>query len=128
VNDTSSIRRSVIMLAFAVLGWAMCGAIIGIGRHVTTMQATLIIHAIGAPLLFAALAWVHHTWIGGFSPLRLAGYFLGIVMGLDFFIVAPFMERSYAMFSSVLGTWIPFLSLFIAAWLSGWRAVAKRTK
>jgi hypothetical protein len=35
---------------------------------------------------------------------------VGIVVALDAFIVAPLIERSYAMFTSPLGTWIPFAS------------------
>ena len=47
---------------------------------------------------------------------------LAVVVGLDALLVAPFLEHSYAMFGSVLGTWVPFASIFAASYLVG-RAV-----
>jgi hypothetical protein len=44
---------------------------------------------------------------------------LGVVVFLDFFLVAPVWEKNYAMFSSVLGTWIPFALIFAATYLTG---------
>ena len=34
-------------------------------------------------------------------------------------MVAPLFERSYAMFRSALGTWIPFVAIFLASWAAG---------
>jgi len=83
------------------------------------MQMTLIIHAIGAPIIFAVIARVYQRRYGVISPLRMACFFLFAVIGIDALIVAPFMERSFAMFASVLGTWFPFVSIFFASWISG---------
>ena len=44
---------------------------------------------------------------------------LGIVVGLDALLVAPMFERSYAMFKSLLGTWIPFMLIFVSVYLMG---------
>jgi hypothetical protein len=52
------------------------------------------------------------------SPLQTAAAFLGVVV-LDLFLVAPVFEKSYAMFSSVLGTWIPFALIFAATYVTG---------
>jgi len=38
-------------------------------------------------------------------------------MLLDASIIAPFAEKSFAMFASVLGTWIPFGLIFFATYL-----------
>ena len=40
----------------------------------------------------------------------------GVVMALDVFVVAPLFEGSYAMFRSVIGTWLPFAAIFLASW------------
>ncbi len=52
----------------------------------------------------------------------LAFAFLGFVVFMDVFLIAIFVEKSVAMFGSILGTWIPFglilLSTFLtASWL-----------
>jgi hypothetical protein len=54
--------------AFAVLGRAYCGALIGIGRQLFSMLTTLIVHAIGAPVGFAALSWLYHRKCSSLSP------------------------------------------------------------
>jgi hypothetical protein len=38
---------------------------------------------------------------------------------MDALVVAPFIEHSYAMFGSVLGTWVPFALIFAASYLVG---------
>jgi hypothetical protein len=35
------------------------------------------------------------------------------------FLVAPVFEKSFAMFESVLGTWMPFALIFIATLVTG---------
>jgi len=42
---------------------------------------------------------------------------VGMVIGLDAGLVAPVFERSYEMFRSVLGTWIPFALIVVASYL-----------
>ena len=41
------------------------------------------------------------------------------VIGLDATVVAPVFEKSYAMFASILGRWLPFLSIFAATYFTG---------
>ncbi len=50
--NKSGVSIIVIILVFAFVGWAICGAIMGIGRAVTSLENTLIIHAVGAPIVF----------------------------------------------------------------------------
>ena len=40
----------------------------------------------------------------------------GIIIALDALVVAPLFERSFAMFRSVIGTWLPFATIFLASW------------
>ena len=60
-------RRTLILLAHAAVGWALCFATIGVGMALTTERTALVVE----------------------------------------------------MFTSVLGTWIPFGLIFMATWLTG---------
>jgi len=116
---TLNIRQGFVLLAFALLGWGICGAIIGIGRSLTSMQTTLIVHAIAVPLVFGGLSWVYFRFFGYTSALTTALCFTGLAILLDATIIAPLAEKSYAMFASILGTWIPFGLIFLATYLVG---------
>lgn len=109
----------MIILAHATVGWAFCGAIIGIGRHLFSIETTLVIHAIGAPLGFALISFFYFRAFGFTSPLWTAILFLAIVVGFDLFLVAPVFERSFAMFTSVVGTWLPFALIFLSIYVTG---------
>lgn len=111
--------KSVIILVHATVGWAFCGAIIGIGRHLFSIETTLVIHAIGAPLGFALISFFYFHKFGFTSPLWTAILFLAIVVGFDLFLVAPVFERSFAMFTSVVGTWLPFALIFLSIYVTG---------
>jgi hypothetical protein len=45
-------QSGVVILAHALVGWAYCGGIIGVGRQFLSIHTTLIVHAIGAPVGF----------------------------------------------------------------------------
>jgi len=45
-------KKLLVILAHAFVGWALCAATMGIGMAVTTLQNTLVVHAIGAPFFF----------------------------------------------------------------------------
>ncbi len=111
--------RWLSVVAHALVGWAICGATVAVGREVISMQTTLVVHAVVAPLAFALLTWHHYTHHPGSSEKGTALVMVSIVVGLDAVLVAPLMERSYAMFRSVLGTWVPFASIFAASYLAG---------
>ncbi len=53
------------------------------------------------------------------TPLAAAAFFTVFIIVLDAALVAPVFEKSYAMFGSILGTWLPFLSIFAATFLTG---------
>ena len=89
------------------------------GRPTLGLETTLRIHAIAAPLYAALASYVYFTHFRFVSPLAAAAYFTAFIIVLDAALVAPVFERSYAMFGSVLGTWLPFLSIFAATYLTG---------
>lgn len=111
--------QAAILVVHALVGWALCGAAIGIGRKVTTLKNALIAHAVAAPVIFVAVSLVYFGWFGGTGPVVTAALFLAVVVFLDVFVIALFVERSFDMFRSVLGTWLPFALIFLATWLTG---------
>ena len=112
------IKKAIIILVHALVGWGLCGAIMGIGRAVTTIETALIIHAIGAPILFTLITSFYTIKFNFTTPLSTALIFVLLVIGMDLFIVAPFMEKSFEMFQSFSGTWLPFILIFCSIFLS----------
>ena len=121
-----TVRRWLVLIAFALVGWGICGAIIGIGRSLTSMENTLIIHALAVPLVFGVLAWLYFHFFGYTSALQTALLFTGLAILLDATVISLLVEKSYAMFGSILGTWIPFGLIFLATWLVGRNTKTKR--
>ncbi len=83
------------------------------------MESTLVIHAIAVPIVFAALSLVYFKRFSYTTPLQTAIAFLAFVVCMDVFLVALFVEKSFAMFTSILGTWIPFALIFLSTYLVG---------
>jgi hypothetical protein len=51
-----NLRKTGAILGPAFVGWALCAAVIGIGMSVTSLWNALVIHAIGAPVIFVLLS------------------------------------------------------------------------
>ena len=111
--------KALVILLHAVAGWAFCGAVIGISRQIVPLQSALVIHAIAAPLGFAGISLFYFRRFAFTNPLQTASAFLGIVLALDLFLVAPVFEHNFAMFGSLLGTWIPFALIFTSVYVTG---------
>ncbi len=118
-EDKNLAKKIIIIFVIAVIGWGLCGAIMGIGMQVMSMDTTLIAHAIGAPIIFSLLSILYFRKFGFTTPLQTAIIFLAIVVFLDFFVVALFVEKSFEMFASPLGTWTPFALIFLSTYLTG---------
>ncbi len=112
-------RKVITILAHAFVGWALCAATMGIGMAVTTLQNALMVHAIGAPIFFAAVSWIYFRNFNYTNPLRTASLFVSFVIVVDFLVVALLINQSLEMFASMLGTWIPFALIFISTYLTG---------
>jgi hypothetical protein len=123
--DVGIPRASVAaLIAHGILGWAACGALMGVLLATVSEQSAIIGHAVGAPIIFAVVA--AHLFLrgGGRRPIFVAGIFTAIVIALDALIVAWLVQRSFAMFSSALGTWVPFALIFVSTFVTGrllWR-------
>jgi len=83
------------------------------------MQATLVMHAIGAPLGFVLISLLYFKKFAFTSPLQTALLFLAVIIGMDVFVVALIIEKSLAMFASPLGTWLPLALIFSATYFTG---------
>lgn len=116
-------KKVLVILLHTFSGWALCGATIAMGRAITSMDVTLIIHAMAAPIIFALLSTLYFKKFAYTKPLATAIIFVGFVIIMDAGLVAPVFEKSYEMFRSVVGTWIPFALIFTSTYLTGifWR-------
>jgi hypothetical protein len=114
-----NISKTLIILVHAFIGWVLCFATIGIGRAVTTMEITLMVHAILAPIFFAGISLVYFRKFHFTTPLQTAVIFIAFVMAMDFIVVAMLINNSFEMFASPLGTWIPFALIFLSTYLTG---------
>jgi hypothetical protein len=106
-----------VLLVYAVLGWAYCGLLIAISRRFIPLDQVLLLHAVAAPLGFALLAFDYSRRFAFTGPLTTAATFATVVFLLDLLIVALVFERSFAMFASLIGMWIPLASIFAVSWL-----------
>jgi hypothetical protein len=115
----------VIIAAHALVAWVLCGAIVIVGRQIWTMETTLIVHALGVPVIFLFVSLIYFTYFSYTTPLQTATIFTLSAIMLDLTVVATIIERSYAMFGSLIGTWIPFGLMFLTTYLIG-RLITKR--
>lgn len=112
-------KKVFVILIHMSVGWALCGAIMGIGEEITSIEKTLIAHALGAPLIFSAISLNYYRKFNYTTPLMTATMFVGFIIVMDVFVVALLIEKSFAMFTSILGTWIPFALIFLSTYLTG---------
>jgi len=112
-------KKIIPILVHAFVGWALCGATMGIGMAVLPVHTALIVHAIGAPIFFILVSWNYFRKFNYTTPLQTAFIFTFFVIAVDFFGVALLVYRSLEMFNGLLGTWIPFGLIFASTYLTG---------
>jgi hypothetical protein len=117
--DKITVREAIVFLLHASVIWALCGASVGIGMAVTSEQNALIIHAIFAPVVSALVASIYFRKFNYSTPLQTAVLFVSFVIFMDFFVVSLLILGNLEMFTSVLGTWIPFALMFASTYLTG---------
>jgi hypothetical protein len=107
------------LLAYGFLGWALCAATIGALLQLESLNVALVIHAIAAPVLFGTVAWRYFRARGARNPLPTALAWTALVVTLDIVVVAGFVKRDLSIFERLLGTWLPFVLIFLATWATG---------
>ena len=113
------LKKVIIILIHAFIGWALCGASMGIGMATMSLDNALIVHAVTAPIVFTLISLVYFNFFNYTTPIQTALIFVGFVIAMDFFVVALIINRSLDMFASPLGTWIPFGLIFASTYLTG---------
>ena len=114
-----NVKKLVVILVHALVGWVLCGSIIAVGRMVTSMETTLIIHAIGGPIIFVVISLIYFRKFNYTTPLQTAIAFLAVIVLMDIFVVALIIEKSFEMFTSFMGTWLPWALIFTSTYLTG---------
>ena len=107
------------LLGYGIAGWAACGVIMGLLRGATSLGTALAIHAFAVPSVFAFLARRYFRSRGARDPLPTALAWTALVAVLDLTVVAGPIEHSFAMFASIIGTWLPFALIFLSTWATG---------
>jgi hypothetical protein len=92
---------------------------IGTGAKIISLENTLIIHAIGGPVIAAVVSFSYFKKFNYTRPLQTAIAFALFILFMDFFVVSLLIVRNFEMFASILGTWVPFGSIFVATYLTG---------
>ncbi len=115
----ASTKGIEVVVTYGLVGWVLCGATIIVAMKRTTLDAALILHALATPVIFTALSLVYFHRLGSWSPLRTAAVFLGVAVIMNVFVATLLVERSFRMFESILGTWFPFLLIFVSTWWTG---------
>ncbi|MCW4032158.1 MAG: hypothetical protein NWF08_02060 [Candidatus Bathyarchaeota archaeon] len=115
----SNLAKSLVILLHGFIIWSLCGAVMGVGMSTTSLNNALIIHAIAAPIIAILISTVYFKKFNYTTPLQTAIIFIAIAILADIFIVSMLINKSFEMFESFLGTWLVFILIFIATYLTG---------
>jgi len=111
--------KALIILIHAFIGWGFCGLTMAIGMQYTSIEYALVLHAISAPIIFGFISFIYFKKFGFTNPLQTGIIFVVFIILMDFFIVALLVEKNFDMFKSLLGTWVPFVLIFLSTYFTG---------
>jgi hypothetical protein len=83
------------------------------------METTLILHAIGAPIIFTAISLLYFSRFNYTTPLQTATIFVSFAIFMDFFLVSLIILGNLEMFASFIGFWLPMILIFTSTYLTG---------
>jgi multidrug transporter EmrE-like cation transporter len=112
-------KESLILLVHAIIIYFVCFAVMGASMATLTVDTALVVHAAAAPFVSAIFSYIYFKKFNYSSPLITAIVIMATVILLDFFLTATIILQDYAMFYSLIGTWIPFALIFTAALIVG---------
>jgi hypothetical protein len=112
-------KESLILLVHAIIIYFVCFAVMGVSMATLAIDSALIAHAAAAPFVSAIFSYIYFKKFNYSSPLVTAMVIMVTVILLDFFLTATIILQDYAMFYSLIGTWIPFALIFTAALIVG---------
>ena len=73
LEKTTSIRRAFVVLGYALVGWVLCAATMGLCMALLPTLEAMLVHVVAAPVLFGALSWSYHRRYAFTSPGVTAG-------------------------------------------------------
>lgn len=111
--------RTLVIMLFGVIGWAASGTVFYVGERIFKTYLAVMIHFLLAPAIFAILSYFYFKYFNLTSPLKTALVVTSIVIVLDFFVVALMIEKNLEMFTNVMGTWMPFVFIFMTVFTTG---------
>jgi menaquinone-dependent protoporphyrinogen oxidase len=106
------------LVAHGALGWALCAATMAFLLAVSPLGVALV-HAIVAPVVFAGIAWHYFRAPGAHDASGTALAFVATVALLDLVVIAGLLQRSFAMFGSLIGLWVPVGLIGVVTWAIG---------
>ncbi|MBN1823785.1 MAG: hypothetical protein JW803_05645 [Endomicrobiales bacterium] len=112
-------KKTIVILIHALIGWALCGSVISVGRQMTSAWNALVVHLLLAPVFFAIVSQVYFKFFNYTKPFFTACVFTLFVISMDFFVVAMLIEKSYDMFLSPISTWVPFGLILLSTFTVG---------
>ncbi len=107
------------LLAHGVLGWALCAALTVALSRLGSLGVTMAVRAFFAPLVFLAISIRYFHPDGAREPLPTALSWSVILAVLDAAVLAGAMSYGLSMFTSIVGTWLPYSLVFLTTWLTG---------
>lgn len=119
----NQLERAATLFLHGFVGWLLCGATMAGALAISSLQAALIIHASAVPLIFGLVATFYFKRFRFSPPFRTALAFVAIVVILDVLVVAMMIEKSFEMFTSLLGTWIPVFLIGVTTYGVGRKQV-----
>ncbi len=102
-------QHFAVLLAHAVVGWAACGTVMGLSLASMSERRAIQVHALAVPPIFGSLSWVYFTWFSYTGPAVTAAAFVTVAIILDVVVVALLVQRSFEMFRSFAGVWLPMI-------------------
>ena len=103
---TAEAMNWIYLLGLGFVLWGSCGIVMAIGRKPWSLDTTLRVHLAAAPLFAFIVSLIHKLVAPGFDTVLRALVLTVLIIVLDAAVVAPIFERSYAMFRSLIGTWL----------------------
>lgn len=103
----------------ALIGSAMCAAVMSIGVATVPLAEALVIHALGAPILFIFISFFYFQRSASTTPLQTAFIFSLTCALVNFLIMGLLVKGDLTPFASMLGTWMPVVLVFTATHITG---------
>jgi hypothetical protein len=114
-----NLTKTISIVLFGLIGWALSEMTFYLARIHLGSYLSVLIHFVLSPLIFIILSYIYFRYINLTSALATAIFVTAILIGLDFFVVSLFIEKSFRMFTNVMVTWMPFLLIFLSVFLTG---------